>query len=139
MQWAEPLAECTFDTSSPRDQGCKFLAVQGPDNHIVPVLCCFRQNGKMVVIAVPWSVLGTGQCGTCTLKTLHTFNHPNNPFSVANSLMRRVHTCLGSGDLQSSCLDELGLGQGLDFLASRVSDFFFLVNHTGHVHKEKVI
>lgn len=29
------------------------------------------------------------------------------------------------------------MGQGLDFVASRVSDFFFY--HTGHVHKEKVI
>lgn len=76
----------------------------------------------MTVIA---PVLGTDQCGICTLKTLHTFNHLDNPFSVANSLVRRVHTCLGSEGLQSSCLDGLGLGQGLDFVASRVSDFFF--------------
>ena len=101
------------------------MVVQGPNNHIFACFVLFQAEGKMIVIAVLWPVLCTGQCDICTLKTLHTFNHLDNLFSVANSLVRRVHTCLGSEGLQSSCLDGLGLDRVLTLWLPGSMLFFF--------------
>lgn len=74
----------------------------------------------------------TSQCGVCIFKTFHAC-----PTHL--TITTTIFSCrlFAEEDLQGSCLDGLGLGQGLDFVASRVSDFF-LVNHTGHTHREEV-